>query len=279
MDKLGISSKLFLIVAIPVFSFIVFSVSTILETNNKRINLNEFYEIYQTTYPANNLIEELQKEREQILLKDKKVEILAQRASTDSKLLEFMKSMRELKTDYIELLQMREKYLDFDKKIKIFREQYDKNLNVTSPEKFYDKLIEQLMFLSEFITVSSFDTKISTLASAKLNLIKTAEKSYMEKTLIIGLFSRGVFTSEDFTQFQNLLVSQQNLIDNFKYFADSKHKNLFAIKVEKGFQKFYEYRTVTISTIQKKEIVSQIREVLGYGGFIHNFKNYIVQTV
>ncbi|MCV6608093.1 MAG: nitrate- and nitrite sensing domain-containing protein [Campylobacterales bacterium] len=278
MKNLSISSKLFLTVAVPVFGFLIFSISGILESNNKRINVEEFYSLYEVSYPANALVTELQKERELSLINNSKIDLTKQRANTDKKLQVFLKSLKAVESDYAEFSQVKKRYVDFKKDLVKFRGDLDNTLNVLPIEDFFENKIEQLIFLSEFLTLTSLDNEISTLSVAKLNILKATEKAYAEKTLLLNVFSKGVFTADEYNRFKRITIAQNAFIENFQFFADTEHRRFYNSMVVSKFPEFERYKVIASSRVKKSEIISEMREVLGYGGFIHNFKNYVVRS-
>jgi PAS domain S-box-containing protein len=153
-------------------------------------------------------------------------------------------------------------------------------LNLTLNEKevntYYTKLIDS--FIKVIINTSDFsnDSTLSKQLYAHSNFINAIERIANERGLGTLAFSSKQF-SYDMKSKLHVLISEQNIyLNNFERNLDKKtlkyYKNTFKGNTINESRRM---RQSIISSLEKKLIVSQVNRLLGYGGIIHDFNNYL----
>ncbi len=281
MKNLTIKQKLFVVVFLPLLCFLFFSVSSVIDKRdevNKLSNVEIYlkYSIY-----VSSLIHELQKERglsngflgNHTKFKNK---LDVQRKNVDIEI----DNVNNFISKYIILTKLivSDKIIDKNELNK-FRKDVD-SLKVIAPTNmnFYIQNIEKLINNISNIALVSDEFRLSQLLSSYIDLIKAKEFAGVERALFSYAFSSGTFTAKDFTIFNTYQTLYQSNIDNFKTMTLPETRLEFKKIIDSGaYNDVDEFQKYISNKMVKNEILSTIKAVSGYGGLIHNFKNYVLR--
>ena len=256
--------------------FIFHSTSLGYEKRSELLKLKNFLDNSRYT---NDLIHELQKERGlsagyiSSQKKDFFTKLLIQRKLTDKKIIILQNKL--LLNDDIYIKSAIKSLKDLPSiRIKIDT----KEINPTKIiELFSDININLLNHISYFLTIST-ESKISKMIFSYINLLKAKENSGIERAVLNSAFASGNMSDEYYRWFSALYSTQQTYLDNFKHSIKPKYLEYFNSKMDNpAINQVTKLREIAFDKVLKNKIISNIKYIIGYGGLIHNFKNYLIR--
>ncbi len=271
---MSIKFKLYLVSIIPILSILYLSYSVAQEQLIKIKKINTFEVYLDKSMQVNQLISNLQKERglsSAYIGKNKNIKE------------EFSKEIK--KTD--DSLHKLSKYNDINNliikqsKLDEFR---NKTINLQNKEKdifkFYTKTINKLLtYISKLPTITD-NNQLSIDSLSLIYLIKAKEFSGQERALGAHIFAKEKFSNESFIKIKALQNQYESEIHSFYLLSSDNTKFIFDKVMDKNDQdlkKFKYMEDMLSQNIYKKTIISNIKSLSGYGGLIHNFKNYLLR--
>ncbi len=283
MNNLKLQKKIFLILLLPIVTILILSFISISNKYEKNVKMNESLEYIYFLENVSFLIHDLQKERRittsfvESYGKKYDSEFKNQIIKTDesiNKLNKFLKKDTFSKTD-----KSKEKISNIEKNITEIIQVREKiqNLQISKEDlqKFYTQEINNLTyFIDELISFSNIGNlaKYSQSYIAFNNLI---EKSFDEEDYVRNILNVGNIIGEDYNTYLNA-VSKQNL------YVEIIEDNIFKEDLE-DFKKLYSsndfiqienIRKILFQKSQKNDFILKIKELSGYGGLIHLYKDY-----
>ncbi len=285
--RISFSGKLIILIVFPLAGLIFFTSE---ETITKYRDWNHFTGLHQLTILAiksSALIHELQKERGMssgfVASKGQKFsqQINTQYKLTDEKIEDYRRYEQQLSLDLLgrhaaEL----EKILQTLSTINTHR---DKIQKFAIPEKavsnFYTSVIDGLIEKNDFIAEFSSSGQFNARMEAFINLIKVKERAGLERATLSTVFSKGTFEEGTFIQFVTLKESQKDYLASFSSLAGPvMRQELEKLKSSSIFKDVEDVEIIALTRDMKERLVGSLQIELGYGGFIHQFKNYVLRS-
>lgn len=283
MNNLKLRDKILLILLLPILSIIFLSISIFFDKYNEQNTMSKTHSFLKLSVDSNKLMHSLQEERYLALKylksygKEYKKEFYIQNTKTDlgiEVLNEYLLNFNTtLLSDKLKL--NLNKYTVNIKSISILRKEILKlEVDEKKIKDYYSGKINLLIMLLENIILISKDEIISKYAEIYVNLSKTIDNAYSEKLLLEEILKKGKISNKESLFFNSLVISQNIYLDTLK----SNEINGF-IKIE-SCQSCIAVKNIRKLIFQKNEknfYLSSIKELAGYGGLIHNFKNYLLR--
>jgi len=283
LNNQGISDKLLMFITIPVITIILFSFYVISDQYQRYTNSKNSQHFFNLVVTLDDLVHELQKERG----------ISAGLIKTAER--------------FEQAIVMQRNRSDFA--LKLFRQQYVKHdlgfLNHDTREQL-DKLNEILAQLPNiravinsgnlqhvvddysamnaqiinFIHNVQFlveDKELARLIRAYVNLLWLQERAGQERALVIRMLTADTLHTNDFRQVLSFIEFQESLINEYGIQASFKYrKMLHQILISSTNDKVEKFRDAVMNTASRNEFLNELHGLIGYGGVIHEFKNYIL---
>ncbi len=284
MNNLKLQNKIFLILLLPIIAILILSFNSILDKYQKNLEMNESLQYLYFLENVSSLIHDLQKERNISTLflesygKEFNDEFKNQINKSDesiNKLNEFLKNYSFFKDE-----EAKKRVSNFEKNIKQIHETRQKNIDLQISkqdlEKNYTFEIDNLTyFIGELLSYSNIGN-LSKYSQSYIAFNQLIEKSFNEQEYLRNILNLGNITGDDFNSFINS-VSKQNLyleIIKDNIFVQNL-ENLKEIYSSKDFQQIDNIRKVIFLKSQKNDFMLKIKELSGYGGLIHLYKDYL----
>ncbi|NPA73590.1 MAG: hypothetical protein GXO12_02655 [Epsilonproteobacteria bacterium] len=285
--NLSIRAKLILLVAVSMVALLLVSGRSVYTDMHKVASLKTLKKGIILSTEISSLVHDTQKERGMTAgyLGSKgekfKNELATQRAATDAmakKLKEYIKKV-DLKSISPQMEQTIDQALKDLSNLPNIRKRVD-NLSIPIKDalsyytnmnaKFLDSIVEILKI--------SNSPKITRELVAYSNFLLAKERAGIERAVGANTLAKGAFGNGMEVKFNKLVSSQNSFIDNFFRYATKDAKDYYRKVMEgKSIDEVNRIRGVLMNSSKKKLIISQIKEIVGYGGLIHNFKNYILR--
>jgi len=276
--NLSIKKKLLIAVGVPLTFMILFAGYLLVDQYSSLSKQKVYHKIITLTvkYMANAMLE-LQKERGLSTAylansgKKFKNELISQRRVTDEKL----KALNE----YIEKINLKkiddhiyEKYEEaFENlhKLSDVRRKIDSlNISILDTIMFYSKINKAFLETKDEVTKYYVNEELSDEMNRYFKILELTENAGKERAFIAYMLSTGDLNQNILTAWNSTIVNQENLLEELPEIE--KELRAYDEEVDEIRKEF-----LTIPT--KLAIISKMKELAGYGGLIHNFKNYVLR--
>ncbi|MCW9067399.1 MAG: nitrate- and nitrite sensing domain-containing protein [Sulfurimonas sp.] len=158
-----------------------------------------------------------------------------------------------------------------------FRANIDKLL-VSDVIDYYTNYINILLKHINMIIALANDGEHAILVESYIAIMDIKEKAGIERALINKIFGLGHLSNYELYKFGELVAAQEIYLKHFKRIAKKEHIEMFNTKeVEDSFKEVEEDRNIIYEKTDKNSVLTEIKELIGYGGLIHNFKNYVIR--
>ena len=274
MNNLSIKTKIFLVAIIPILSILFLSYSVTHEQQVKIKKINSFKVYLDESIKINKLISNLQIERglssayigknkqiknklsQQILKTDTTVRPLINYLSKSN----ILKNIDDLKNFRNNTLKLK------NKQEKVFT--------------YYTNIINKLLITISKLPTITNNNELSLNTLSLIYLIKAKEFAGQERAIGAYVFSKEEFTNESFIKIKALQNQYNSEIKSFYSLSNNNIKNKYYLITNKNNNEVLKFKfmeDMLSQNIYKKSIISHIRLLAGYGGLIHNFKNYLIR--
>ncbi len=233
----------------------------------------------QIAFSLSELLGELQKERYLLLAhpehEDRKIlnqEIFRQLNQTDKRFYLFRNKISEQKYFYNDFLE------SFLKMMEQRRETHQYQINKDDQFKFYQQLISKGLIIVQSINKKIDNQKLAAFFSQYTYLLKIQEQVALEKVILDDILYYNLMSTRQFQQLSSIVSTQQNYLTEFNLTADKYYTQMLNERLHHpSVQYVNSIRDNVLSRMQRYEILNRIQQLIGYGGLIHLFKNYVIR--
>ncbi len=287
LKNLSIKTKLLIMVFIPIIALVVISGKSIY---NDYVNVQSYKALgkgVKLSTKISALVHETQKERGATAgflgSKGRRfAEILKkQRSLTDVKTKELMVFLKtaNLKSVSKEIYISVNKALQDLRNLKNIRRRVS-DLSISSKKaiSYYTNMNAKFINTAIEISKISRSPKITRELVAYSDFLLSKERAGIERAIGTSALEDGDFAVGMKLKFSNLISAQKTFMDSFlRYASEDAKKFYFKTLKGKSVDEINRIRDVLVNSSKKKLIISNIKELVGYGGFIHNFKNFVIR--
>ena len=277
---MSLKVKLIIALIIPIIGMIYFTTQMGMNNIAEETKINKLKINIKDSIYISNLVHEIQKERGLssgfIGSEGKKFQtkLQEQRKLTDIKL-------KKLK-NYISSMDLTKKYAYLFIELKIlemFRDSVDKQtISASSVLKYYSAINEKFLDFIEIQSMKSNSKMLSQMQISYINILRAKETAGIERALLSNVFASGKIDTEMYRQFCVLVASQETYLKSFKSFISKKQLTNFNKKMaNKNVYEVDRLRELVFDNVVKIGILADVKELIGYGGMIHSFKNYLLR--
>ena len=287
MNTLKLQNKILIILVLPLVSIIILSLVILKKEYEIKDSMLLTQEYLEFNIKASSLLNEFQKERYYSLIyiasygKSFKNELENQKDKTTKAYEEFDKFIKTFNSKKFgikiddNLLKLRKQLSSLSNiRAKIRNNQLDS----LKAKTYYDSLKSSLFtFLDELVSFSN-NAQLTKYSESLVSLSNIKDKAYEESLILRNIFQIASISNEDGFKFGSLVASQNTYLDTFKKVAfDEELKKLDELlKSDENLEVEKLRELITIKN-NKDSLLTQIKELAGYGGLIHNFKNYVLR--
>lgn len=288
LEKIGLSftQKLSLILVFPLLGMIFFSGFDVLGRLEVSQAMSHVERLSRMVIHSSALVHELQKERGMSagLLgsggKKFVQEIREQRGETDRKLETLKNFMSEVGAESMGILGKHvEKILGDLNQISRIRQGVDGlKLPLNQVLAFYTGINSEFLEVIAHTAGESTDSEISVYLSAYANFLQSKERAGIERAVLSNTFALGHFTPELYRRFSGLVTTQEDYLHVFFSLATPEQKGFYEqAMASEAATESARLRQLAFGTEDKFRLMANLQTFVGYGGLIHNFKNYVIR--
>ncbi len=143
---------------------------------------------------------------------------------------------------------------------------------------YYTNLNNGLISIIAHLAGTTSHPQIAKQLFAYLNFIKAKERAGIERAVLNNVFAEGHFSGDLYSRFTKLVVSQATYLDSVRDVSEAakaqldRHLSHNAVISEADH-----LRNIAFSLDVKGELIGRLHDYVGYGGLIHQFKNYVLR--
>ncbi len=163
------------------------------------------------------------------------------------------------------------------------RKSVDKQaIPVSEAIKSYTYGNTQMIDAVRFTSAISSNVVIASLSSAYVNFMEAKERAGIERAVLSNIFSSDKLTASTFSRFSGLVRQQKSFFEIFKLTATDEQIEFFNKKMNDPIvSEVQRMRDLVINKgkqyTSKSVYLDYMQQAIGYGGLIHNFKNFVLR--
>ena len=276
--NLSIKNKLFLLAFFPVLVIMVLFFDTAYNGYLKHQKLERTSSFINLSKDFSLLVHELQKERALvssfISTKDEDLEntLNMQFEVTDLKIESFLNSsVKKIESEN----NIKSKLFE----IKNIREQVLKDeTTFVETLAFYTKINDELLNTIAKITSISASSDINNEFIAYYNFLQAKEKIDIQRAIGTNALVNRNFLPRMHEKFLNLINEENIFIKEYKNYSDKESVKYIENALNtKSIDEVKRIRTLFINSTSKKDLLYKIKDLIGFGGLVQDFQNYIIR--
>jgi methyl-accepting chemotaxis protein len=154
------------------------------------------------------------------------------------------------------------------------------NLSISGSNaiKYYTNMNADILNTVVEVSKISQVADISKQLVAYSNFLFSKEKAGIERAVGTNSLAKDKFAEGMRIKFNNLISAQKSYMNIFLLYSSDKSRAFYNETLRgQSINEVERIRAVLLNSTKKKRIVSQMKELVGYGGLIHNFKNYVIR--
>jgi methyl-accepting chemotaxis protein len=241
LQNLSIKSKIALIVLLPMCGYLVTSGMNLTTTYTQLRSDKNIITMVEFSGQISLLVHELQKERGAssgfLASRGQKFGdiVSTQHTATDEKVLNYKKSLKTLQEQPAgAALSDKTRQVDtiLDKLSTTRQKVINQQIEAKEAVSYYTALIETLLNTISATSHRSDNPGITTQLFAYVNFLQSKERAGIERATMSAVFSKGSFTIETYSRFQQLLAAQENYLAAFRSEATPDSQKIYETTVQ-----------------------------------------------
>jgi len=283
-DRLTISKKLFIFLLLPVSTLLFFASITLIEKQQQLKKTQNTLHFSYLSQKLSAVIYQLQKERG----------LNAGAVGSNGHIYLEMLAKQRIETDktianMAAVFSQPPSYLDKESRVKLKhlnRELLKLNAKRTELDQahdndffdFYSRAISDILNVVSYLPQLSVNLEQKDIASSYLDSLWLEEYSGQERGKFNGIFTSQHFNANQFSTILRYIASQDAAIAHFYNTAKNEHQvQMRQVLSTDPANQIKHYREIIFNKAQRNDALNGLQILIGYGGFIHNFKNYVIR--
>ncbi len=209
--------------------------------------------------------------------------LLEQRTKTDEKAseLKLFLTRFDIKNKHVSL-SLNKALTNITKLVRIRKTLLDKkNKNNDGYEaafQFYTNMHSQFLGVAEHIANVNKSSELTSFIYGYVHFLLGKEKTGQERAILSNVFAKKKFQQGMYQKFVSLIADQDIYNNVFLSLASKKQIAFYKETMRHdSVTKVSIIRKEALQSYRKDQLINQLEDHLGYGGLIHNFKNYLIR--
>lgn len=236
--NLSFKKKIYLLIAIPLISFLWISLLSIMDKVEESKEMNKLAEFTHLSVVYSELVHELQKERGMTAgflgSKGKKFadKLSVQRNKTNQKNNHRNTYWNKSEFNFQQIITINTNINQQINKLEDIRNQVDQqSISTKQAITYYTQLNTQLLSLIPVIAEYSHNAQITNEITAYYDFIQGKERAGIERAVLSNTFAKDSFANGMYKKFISLLTQQNTYFSTFNAFANSNNRLFFKQKM------------------------------------------------
>ncbi|MCO4783215.1 MAG: nitrate- and nitrite sensing domain-containing protein [Candidatus Cloacimonetes bacterium] len=285
--NMTIRQRLLVILAAPFFGVLFFSGKMILDSRQVYLKTSHFDSYFKVMVSSYNLVHEIQKERGLSAVYLGKVNdtskqnLKRQQKLTNTKLRLYQKLTHENKLkgfpeDLLGSIKISQKHLDHIQKTRVGI--IENSIKIDQAIGYFSKANEYLLNNGKLLSRHAISSKIGRNLFSINFLQQAKEKSGTIRAKIAGGLAKNHFSFTLMEEIIQLLNVENSNILNFQNTLQGQSQNNFeGVMKQESFQVVRDLSNRMRKRQARIEYANDVSRIVGYGGVIHLFKNYVLR--
>ena len=287
INNLAIKKKLLLLVSLPIIGLLFFAITQNIAIYKEIKKVEEIEIGIRFTRAISTLVHETQKERGMtagfIGSKGQKFgdKLVIQRKLTNEKYKLFLSANNDMANSFQSpiLLEKIKTVISRLKNINKIRNSVDtQSIEVGKAISYYSTTNSMLLDSVVIISKLTDNAALSQELTAFGSFLLSKERAGIERAVGANTLSRDSFAPGMREKLSKLVSEQDSYIATFKHYATKESIDfLNKTVIGKDVEEVNRIRYTLLNSVNKHKIIASIGEYIGYGGIIHNFKNFVIR--
>jgi len=280
---ISISSKLSILLLLPLLTLVFFAYNTVSEKYQQLLNTQNALQYMGVASQFADVVYQLQAERglsAGLVGSKGKVYQLAlekQRQQTDEKI-SLLNQYFSSPADYLtqnNLDKLSNLQSEFSRLAMIRSEVDQKKRDFF---QFYSDVIRDVLNALSLLQTFNVSSEYDSLASSYIDILWLGEYAGQERGALNGVFSSLEFNAVQFSSISSYVAGQEAALRSFNNIALNRHKEQLRLIQSHPAGKFVLHsREIVFNKGLRNDALNGIQSLIGYGGLIHDFKNYVIR--
>jgi len=287
LNNLKIKVKLILLVCLPILGLLYFASTQIFASYDNLNNMKNIEKVIILSSKISYLVHETQKERGMTAgflgSKGNKFNdtLPKQRDLANEKFNDLISNVGKLNfQNYDSHLEktLNEAVSLFEGLNSIRPDVTSQSISASEAIAYYTKM--NSAFLDTVVNIARYtnDSEVSHQLTAYSSFLLSKERAGIERAIGSNTLAADTFNESMQTKLNQLISAQESYLKTFKYYANEKEIAYLNETLRgKSVDEVDKIRSTLLGSGKKHKIVSEIKHYIGYGGMIHNFKNYVIR--
>jgi methyl-accepting chemotaxis protein len=287
LNNLTIKNKLLILVCLPFFAMLYYAISQKVMTYDQMKSLEKVKPLIDISRTIAKLVHETQKERGMTAgylgSKGKKFadKIKEQRILTDKIFAEYSNELANINFD-VSYSEIKKDLFEVSKRLQRLSEirLQVNNLNIKTGAAIAYYTKTNALALDSVLSSAKFveDVYIAEEIISYGNFLLSKERAGIERAVGANTLARDSFGPSMRAKFANLISEQETYLKLFGYYASSEGKDFLKKELNiKAVKEVEKIRAQLLNANEKHIIIAEVNKLMGYGGLIHNFKNFVIR--
>ncbi len=284
-----VKSRLLLVVSVPLVIVVLLLMNMIFGYYSINKEMEELIPTTKLSISLSGLLHDTQTERGMSagLLSGAEIfraPLYAQRKQVNQKISSLDKLLTEINYKHLStsLVQQIDKALVYLEQIEDIRSNIDLNkISIEETVSFYTTGNNLIIGVIDIIASITSNANISQARSAYVYLLRLKETAGLERAIMSSVFSLDKFSGSSLSKFSNLFAEQKSYEDSLLSSITEKQKEQYNKEMSNSnvveVNKLRKIAFDKIKNESKSTMLLQLYNQVGYGGAIHNFKNYVLR--
>lgn len=144
---------------------------------------------------------------------------------------------------------------------------------------FYSHVNTLALEIIEWLVAEVDDMTLSRPMNAYVAMLWMKERAGQERGALNGVFTSGKVSAQKYSVISRYITDQQAKQQVFERYANKNQQDLYAAELSPAsIAGVLSMRAAFTSRGEKMGLLSELKSLLGYGGLIHDFKNYVLRN-
>ena len=269
----------------PILTILFFAINGIYTKTQELQDIKNTHKFTTVSLHLTDLVYELQKERGLSAGftgsggKNFRTEMLNQRIFTDKKLNQFNQQLN-IHSSSKEYWGLSNEFTVLKHKLSQLASVRNSIIRLKNGDtfKYYSSINAHAINIIQYLQVLTNDASLARMGDAFASLLLLQERAGQERGAMNSIFESRELDVNNLQEINTYITEQKSILNNYYTVASSKYKNLLKNNLSNPVVlEVNNLRSAAINKSKRNELLNELQIMIGYGGLIHNFKNYIIR--
>ncbi|MCU7935990.1 MAG: nitrate- and nitrite sensing domain-containing protein [Candidatus Thiodiazotropha sp. (ex Dulcina madagascariensis)] len=143
---------------------------------------------------------------------------------------------------------------------------------------YYSNLNAHALDIIQYLQVFTNDASLARQGDAFSSLLRLQERAGQERGALNGIFASGKLDARLFQEISAYIADQKTIFNNYYTVVSNEYQDMLREKMRHPVVIEVEtLRAAAINKARRNELLNDLQMMIGYGGLIHDFKDYVIR--